>query len=138
MRPRVLLLFALSAPAALAADAPMSGIVFRSATTSAEQPIALPQGPVEVVASITELAPGASTPIHKHPYPRFGYVLSGRIELSYPQGGETKVFEAGSFFADPVGLWHQGRALDGKAVRMLIIDQAPPGTSNFIPKEAPP
>ncbi len=37
--------------------------------------LTLPQGDVEVAVSQYEIAPGATLPIHKHPYPRYAYVF---------------------------------------------------------------
>ncbi len=130
-------LAALGLTAALAADAP-PGPVFKGTQTGAGQPIVLPQGAVEVTAAISELAAGATTPVHRHPFPRYGYVLSGRIAVTQVDSGKTAVFGPGEFFVDPVELWHSGAALDGKPARFLVIDQAPPGRSNVVLRDPPP
>ena len=104
--------------------------------TSSGQPIVAPPGPLQVTATIIEIAAGASTPEHQHPYPRLGYVLSGRIEVVNLETGQTKVLETGQFTADPIGQWHLGRALDGKPVRLLVIDETPPGKGNTVPRPA--
>ena len=128
----------LCAGPALAAEAPAAtvGRLASTTTTSSGQPIALPQGPVQVTATITEIGPGTTTPVHKHPFPRYGYVMAGRLEVTNLATGAVKVFETGQFVVDPVNQWHQGRALDGKPVRLLIIDQTPPDQPNMVVREA--
>ncbi len=118
------------APAAL-------GKLLATTTTSSGQPIALPQGPVQVTATISEIGPGATTPVHRHPFPRYGYVMAGRLQVTNLETGVVKVFTTGEFVVDPVGQWHQGHALDGKPVRLLIIDQTPPHQSNMVLRDPP-
>ena len=137
--PAVAIAVALIASPALAADAPPAPLsLIKTTTTSGGEPIALPPGPVEVTAIIAEIGPNATTAVHEHPFLRYGYLLSGRLEISYLDTGEKKTLETGQFFVDPIGRWHQGRALDGKGVKMLIIDQAPPGKSNMVLRDPPP
>ena len=104
--------------------------------TSSGQAIVAPSGPLRMTASIVEIAAGAQTPEHQHPYPRFGYVLSGRLEMENRSTGAKTVLETGDFTADPTGQWHLGRALDGRPVRLLVIDQTPQGVAtNTVPRE---
>jgi len=106
-------------------------------STSSGQPIVAPAGPLQVSASIIEIAAGQATPEHQHPYPRLGYVLSGRLEVVNLDTHQIRVLETGQFTADPIGQWHLGRALDGKPVRLLVIDETPPGKGNTVPRPAP-
>ncbi len=141
MRPHVLMLAAvLAGPAALAADAPASSVneLSTARTTASGQPITAPPGPMQVTASIAVIPPGGATPVHRHPFLRYDYVLEGRLQVTNLDTGKVDVVKAGDFVVDPVGQWHQGRALDGKGVRLLVIDQAPPGQSNTVLKDAPP
>ena len=104
--------------------------------TSSGQPIVAPSGPLQVTATVIEIAAGGATAEHQHPYPRLGYVLSGRIEVVNLETGQSKVLETGQFTVDPIGQWHLGRALDGKPVRLLVIDETPPGQTNTVPRPA--
>jgi quercetin dioxygenase-like cupin family protein len=126
----------LAGSAALAADAPrQSGQQLLSTTqTVSGQPIQPPTGPLQVTATLSELAPGESTPLHKHPYLRYDYVLEGRLSVTNFDTGKTDIVAAGQFVVDPINQWHQGKPLDGKRVRLLVIDQAPVGQSNLILK----
>ncbi len=73
--------------------------------------------------------------MHKHPYLRYDYVLEGRLQVTNFVTGKVDVVGAGQFVVDPINQWHQGKALGGERVRLLVIDTAPAGQSNLIPKE---
>ena len=53
-----------------------------SDVTSTGQPITLPQKNVEVTASIYDIAPGATLPVHQHPFARYAYVLAGTLKVT--------------------------------------------------------
>ena len=129
---------ALAASTALAADAPrQSGQQLASTRlTASGQPITPPAGPLQVTATLSELGPGESTPVHKHPFLRYDYVLEGRLAVTNFDTGKTDIVAAGQFVVDPINQWHQGKALDGKRARLLIIDQTPVGESNLVLKDA--
>ncbi len=140
MKPSILALAAvLAAPAALAADAPASTVTafVDTQVTASGQPITPPVGPMQVTASMGVIPPGGATPVHRHPFLRYDYVLEGRLEVTNFVTGKVDVVKAGDFVVDPIGQWHQGRALDGKPVRLLVIDQSPPGQSNTVLKPTP-
>ena len=140
MKPSILALAAvLAAPAALAADAPASTVsaFVDTQVTASGQPITPPVGPMQVTASMGVIPPGGATPVHRHPFLRYDYVLEGRLEVTNFVTGKVDVVKAGDFVVDPIGQWHQGRALDGKPVRLLVIDQSPPGQSNTVLKPTP-
>ncbi len=128
---------ALAASAALGADAPpQPGRQILLATqTASGQPIPSPGGPLQVTATISELAPGEATIVHKHPLLRYDYILEGRLQVTNFVTGKVDDAVAGQFVVDPIDQWHQGKAMDGKRVRLLVIDTAPAGRSNLIPKE---
>ena len=135
----ILIVAAFAAPPALADDpAPGSGPILSTTTSVWGQPIQPPAGPLQVTASILEIPAGGTLPVHKHPYPRFGYLLAGRLEVTDTETGKTVTYETGQFAIDPVGQWHTGHALHGKPVRLLLIDQTPLGVvSNTILKDPP-
>ena len=139
MKPGVMIVCAaLCGSAALAADAPPrqpGQQIYFSKQTASGQPIPSPQGPLQVTATISELGPGETTVVHKHPYLRYDYILEGRIQVTNFVTGKVDVVSAGQFVVDPVDQWHQGKAMDGKRVRLLVIDTAPAGQSNLIQKE---
>lgn len=102
-----------------------------STTTTADgQPIEVPPHP-QVVVSRFEIAPGAALPMHKHPYPRYGYVLAGTLEVTV-QGGRTYHYQAGDFMPEVIGQWHSGKNIGEETVKLLVIDQVAPGQTNTI------
>jgi quercetin dioxygenase-like cupin family protein len=48
---------------------------------------------------IAEVAPGASTGVHRHPTPRFVYVLAGRVTVEV-EGKASHTFKAGEGFQE--------------------------------------
>ncbi len=139
MKPLVLMLAAvLAGSAALAADAPRQPgqQLVTTRETASGQPIPSPGGPLQVTATISELKPGEATIVHKHPYLRYDYILEGRLQVTNFVTGKVDVVGPGQFVVDPIDQWHQGKAMDGKRVRLLVVDTAPAGQSNLIPKEA--
>jgi quercetin dioxygenase-like cupin family protein len=129
---------ALAGSGALAADAPKQPgeQLITTQLTASGQPIPAPAKTLQVTATISEIGPGESTVVHKHPYLRYDYVLEGRLSVTNFDTGKTDIVTAGQFVIDPINQWHQGHALDGKRVRILIIDQTPPGETNLIVKDA--
>ncbi len=128
----------IATPAGAAEGTPPPGRIASTEMTSSGQPIRPPFGRIQVTATIAEIGPDATTPVHKHPFPRFGYVLAGRLQVTNLETGKVVIYETGQFAVDPVGQWHQGHALDGKGVRLLVIDQTPPGQSNMVDRDPPP
>jgi hypothetical protein len=63
-------------------------------TTSGGQKIVLPQKDAELVASIFEIPRGAHLPEHEHPYPRYGYILSGSLGGIAARRGGTAEYQA--------------------------------------------
>ncbi len=138
MKPPILMLAAvLAGSTALAADAPKQPgqQIALTTQTASGQAIPSPGGPLQVTATISELAPGETTIVHKHPYLRYDYILEGRLQVTNFVTGKVDVVGPGQFVVDPIDQWHQGKAIGGKRVRLLVVDTAPAGKSNLIPKE---
>jgi quercetin dioxygenase-like cupin family protein len=125
-----------AAPAfAQAPPAPVSTPVGAFDATVSGQPIILPQGPAHLAVTQTDLAAGGVIAPHKHPYPRYNYVLAGGVRVTNLDTGAVQEFRAGQVIVEAVGQWHKGEALDGKPARLLAFDQTPPGQTNMIRKE---
>jgi quercetin dioxygenase-like cupin family protein len=106
--------------------------VLSSTVTASGQPIVLPQKDVQVLVSMYQIAPGAMLPVHKHPYPRYGYVLAGTLKVTDTQTGESKIYRSGDFIIEAIGRWHQGANIGSTPARLLVIDQVEKGQSNLI------
>ena len=107
-------------------------ILSRSTTTVTGQPIGVPPAPFEVVFSRTVLPAGGVLPMHKHPWPRYAFVESGRIMVRYQADGIERTFGPGETAIEAIDQWHEGRALGGEPVVLLVIDQLPPGQFNIV------
>lgn len=84
------------------------------------KPIAYPAGAAEVTALIVEIAAGGQTGWHEHQVPSFAYVMEGTLEVTRATG-ETKVLHVGDMLPEVVDTLHNGRSLDGKAVKLLVL-----------------
>jgi quercetin dioxygenase-like cupin family protein len=106
--------------------------VLTASVTASGQPIVLPSGDARVVVSTYEIAPGATLPEHKHPFPRYGYVLAGTLRIANTETGHSDVYRAGDFIIEAKGQWHQAVSLDDRPVKLLVIDQVAGEQSNVI------
>jgi len=101
-------------------------------TTSAGQKIILPKNNAELIASIFEIPPGAHLPEHEHPYPRYGYILSGSLRVTDTETGESKTYRSGDFVLEAVGRWHTGANEGEDPTRLLVIDIVQNGHTNTV------
>ena len=124
----------LAAGVAQARDLVVVTPVAKATTTVTGQPLVLPQGNPEVTVSVYEIAPGASLPQHKHLYPRYGYVLSGKLRVTNIDTGKSYDFETGGFIVEALDQWHFGENPGKEPLRLLVIDQAPQGVANVVKK----
>lgn len=125
------------AVAAAIAEEPAAKVttLFSGTTTAAGQPILLPSGPVKIIVSEYEIAPGAVLPVHRHPYQRYAYVQAGTLRVTNAETGASMVYHAGDVIVEMVDLWHSGANIGQDPVRLLVIDQMPPDKSNTILKD---
>ena len=91
--------------------------------TVAGQPLVLPQKDARVIASLFTIAPGAALPVHRHPAPRYVYVLEGKLVVTNVETGAATTYRAGDFIVEMLDIWHQGSAVGPGAVRLVVIDQ---------------
>jgi quercetin dioxygenase-like cupin family protein len=106
--------------------------VLSTSVTADGQPIILPRKDAQVLVSIFQIAPGATLPEHKHPYPRYGYVLAGTLRLTDTETGKSTVYKSGDFIVEMIGRWHQGANIGAEPLKLLVIDQVEKGHSNTI------
>ncbi len=106
--------------------------LLRTATTVTGQALVAPAEPFEIVVTRVELPAGGVLPMHRHPWQRIAYVESGRIRVAYEGGREVEV-GPGEAIVEAVDVWHEGRAVGGP-VRIVVIDQVPPGGTNVVPR----
>lgn len=129
-------LFLTSAPA-LALEQAKAVVVtplMTTSETSSGQPIVLPRTDVQVIVSTYEIQPGATLPVHKHPYARYAYVISGTLSVANEATGQTAIFKPGDFLLEAIGQWHQGANVGADVVKLLVIDQIEKGNATVILK----
>ncbi|MET3579659.1 quercetin dioxygenase-like cupin family protein [Mesorhizobium robiniae] len=132
----LLLTAALSATAAHALDASGTPVVVTPLASRTEtasgQPITLPQKNVQVLVSSYEIAPGATLPVHKHPFPRYAYVEGGTLQVTNVETGKSTTYKSGDFIIEMIGQWHQATNVGADPVKLLVIDQIEEGTKNTV------
>lgn len=115
---------------ALAQDAPVVvkpvvvDTIFSGGQTAAGQPIVLPQGPVQVAFSTYAIAAGAKLPVHRHPFPRYAYVLDGEITVTDVENGAQTTYKKGEVILEMIDRWHFGENRGSETMHLLVIDQA--------------
>jgi quercetin dioxygenase-like cupin family protein len=109
--------------------------VLSTTVTSSGQPIVLPQKDAQVVVSTYEIPPGATLPEHKHPFPRYGYVLSGSLRVINDDTGKSEDYKTGDFILEAVGQWHRGMNPGSDPLKLLVIDIAEKGQPTTVLKK---
>lgn len=100
--------------------------------TAAGQPITLPRSNAQVLVSIFDIPPGATLPVHKHPFPRYAYVLAGILQVTAADTGKSQTYTTGSFIVEMIDEWHQANNVGAGAVKLLVIDQVEEGAPNTV------
>lgn len=125
MKHRIAAAFAVLAlllPVTVAADgeAVVSTKILQTSVTNTGDPIVYPvTDKPQVTVAIVEIAPGASTPEHLHPYPLVGYILQGTLEVT-AEDGTVNVYKEGDALVEALGKDHHGRNIGDTPVRVLI------------------
>ena len=119
----------LIAPAAIADSSGIATVpVAHTRTTDTGQELVVPTRPT-VIVSETTIAPGSRTPTHKHPYPRYVYVLDGTLTVTDVATGQIFEVRKGGFLTEMIDRWHYGENRGTGPVRLIAIDQVPIGTT---------
>lgn len=108
--------------------------ILASETTASGQPITFPEGQLAFTASTYDIAPGAALPEHKHPYPRYAYVVSGTIAVTNTVTGKTTTYQAGDVIIEAVDQWHKAANTGSDAIKLIVYDFAPTGAQNTVKK----
>lgn len=103
--------------------------LLKTTTTAGGQKIVFPAGNTEVTALIVDLPAGIDTGWHEHPYPRYGYVMSGAVTVEN-ESGQSETYRAGQFVVEQIGVFHHGTTTE--PTRLLVIDQNQAGKGNQI------
>jgi quercetin dioxygenase-like cupin family protein len=132
MKPLVIAALSLLAasPALAAEPAKPTSVGGAFDRTVTGQPLVLPQGPVTVTFRVNDFPAGARLPVHRQPYQRYAYILSGRLRVTYVDENLVKEFGPGEVMVEGVNQWHFVEAVGPENVKVMTIDQTPPGKAN--------
>lgn len=125
-----LLLLAAGPAAAQAVTTPIAALD----ATLTGQPIVAPSGPLRVSVSEITIPAGGVLAAHKHPFPRVVQIVSGRLRVTNLDTGTISEPKPGEWVVDAVEQWHEAVVLGEEPVRLLVVDQAPPGAAVTIPR----
>ena len=106
--------------------------LYSATTTASGQPIALPKGNAEVIVWMYEIPAGAKLAVHKHPSPRYAYVLEGTLRVATADESRSWEYKAGDFIVEMIDAWHYGMNTGAGPARLLVIDQVEAGQGNTI------
>jgi quercetin dioxygenase-like cupin family protein len=108
-------------PMLLGAQDISSRPLLRTSTTWNGAPIQYPvSAKPEIQTVLVEIAPGTSTPWHKHPVNNIAYILEGTLRLEL-EDKRTREFRAGESFAEVVDTWHRGTNVGSTPLRILVV-----------------
>lgn len=125
----------LIASASHAADnKPVVTPVLTTDVTATGQPFTFPTKNAQIIVATYEIPEGAALPEHKHPFPRFGYMLAGSLRVTNTETGKSEVYKAGDFIPEAIDQWHQGATVGIGSAKLLVIDVTEKGHSNVTPK----
>jgi quercetin dioxygenase-like cupin family protein len=123
-----------ASPSYAADNKPVVTPVLTTDVTATSQPFTFPTKNAQIVAATYEIPEGAALPEHKHPYPRFGYMLAGTLRVTNTETGKSEVYKAGDFIPEAIDQWHQGASVGTGPAKLLVIDVTEKGQSNVTPK----
>ena len=106
--------------------------LFSATTTASGQPIVLPKGNAEVIVWMYDIPVGARLPVHKHPSPRYAYVLAGTLRVATADETRTWDYKTGDVIIEMIDAWHYGMNIGTEPVRLLVFDQVEAGQANTI------
>ena len=111
---------ALEAPSVVVRD------IVKTVRNDSGQAIRLPRGALQLVVSTYDIAPGAKLPVHNHPFQRYAYVMQGDLKVEQV-GRSSRISHAGEMVVESVNRWHYGENVGTAVVKLLVLDQLPPG-----------
>lgn len=123
---------ALSTGAAFALEGVTVTPLYETTETASGKPITLPQNNVRVIVSTFDIAPGATLPVHKHPFARYAVVQAGTLKVTNVDANVAKVYKTGDFIVEMIDQWHRAENVGADAVKLLVIDQVEGTASNTI------
>jgi quercetin dioxygenase-like cupin family protein len=121
------------APAPAAAADPVQT---RYRETISGQPLNRPPDPFELLVTRASFPKGHVISCHRHTWPRYVYLQTGRLRVTNQETRQVSEFKAGDVVVEAIGQWHHGDVLE--ALTLVAMEQVPPGAQNSTPWPPPP
>lgn len=100
-------------------------------------PLCMPEDP-QLAVSLVTIDAGAQLPVHLHPWPRYGYVLKGCLQVLDEATRQRRDYPAGQLLLEMQDRWHSGRNPGPEPLEVLVIDHLPGrATSNTVLRPDP-
>ncbi len=110
--------------------------LLRGGTDVLGEPLAYPEGPVDITTAIVTVAPGAETGWHLHEVPLFAYILEGELTVDYGAKG-TKTYRAGDSVFEAMDWPHNGTNTGTIPMRLVAVYMGGGGKANTVAVPAP-
>lgn len=124
--------------AATPAPAPANPIQTRYDQTITRQPLARPPTPFQLLVTQVTYPPNHVIACHKHIWPRYVYVQAGHLRVTTYNPLVVHNFTAGMVVVEAIDQWHEGRVMGPEPLRLVAMEQVPPGRDNSTPWTPPP
>jgi quercetin dioxygenase-like cupin family protein len=102
--------------------------ILDSGVTMTGQAIQYPSGKPKILVQTGELAPGAETGNHSHPFPQMTYILQGEVELVFADGSKYR-YKAGDALIDAVDTLHTAKNIGSGPAKFLVVAVGEEGKS---------
>lgn len=79
-----------------------------------------PRATPEITILRIRIAPGATLPVHKHPFINAGVMLQGQLTV-VSEAGDTLHLKAGDTIVELVEKWHYGRNDGDETVELVVF-----------------
>jgi len=112
--------------------------VLSASETILGQPFAYPGGDPHITAVIVTLPPGASTGLHRHDVPLFGYMLEGELTVAYHSSANNvteHTYHPGDALMEAISTPHNGRNTGSGDARILAVFIGAEGIPNTVKEE---
>ena len=100
------------------------------------EPLAYPEGPINITTAIVTVAPGAETGWHLHEVPLFAYILEGELTVDYGTKGK-KTYRTGDSVLEAMNWPHNGTNTGSVPMRLVAVYMGGGGKANTVPVPAP-
>ena len=97
------------------------------------QPLAYPEGPVNITAAIVTIPPGGTTGAHRHEVPLFAYILEGELTVDYGEAYGTKTYRAGDSVLEAQDNVHLGTNTGTIPMKLLAVYMGGGTAANTVP-----